>query len=124
MIFSLWDDVEVNMLWLDSAYPLDRPVTDPGIKWGDCPGGETSTPTYLREKYPNGGVVFKNAAVGEIGSTYVLPQSPLLKAKGASPITTRIVFQRHMRMNSYLAILCGYLMVRSRAALRYGVTVL
>ena len=73
MIFSLWDDVEVNMLWLDSAYPLDRPTTDPGIKRGDCPGGTTSTPTYLRETYPNGGVVFKNAAVGEIGSTYVPP---------------------------------------------------
>jgi len=61
------------MLWLDSAYPLDKPTTDPGIKRGDCPGGETSTPTYLREKYPNGGVVFKNAAVGEIGSTFVQP---------------------------------------------------
>jgi cellulose 1,4-beta-cellobiosidase len=73
MIFSLWDDVEVNMLWLDSAYPLDKSTTDPGIKRGDCPGGETSTPTYLRGKYPNGGVVFKNAAVGEIGSTYVSP---------------------------------------------------
>ena len=32
-------------------------------------GGEESTPTYLRQKYPNGGVIFKNAAVGEIGST-------------------------------------------------------
>merc|ERR1719203_1245788 len=34
MIFSLWDDVEVNMLWLDSSYPLDRPTTEPGIKRG------------------------------------------------------------------------------------------
>merc|ERR1711902_403875 len=69
MIFSLWDDVEVNMLWLDSAYPLTKPETDPGVKRGDCPGGETSTPTYLRDTYPNGYVTFKNAAVGEIGST-------------------------------------------------------
>jgi len=69
MIFSLWDDVEVNMLWLDSAYPLNKPETDPGIKRGDCPGGIESTPTYLRQTYPNGYVTFKNAAVGEIGST-------------------------------------------------------
>merc|ERR1712174_117530 len=80
MIFSLWDDVEVNMLWLDSAYPLDKPETDPGIKRGDCPGGETSTPTYLRQTYPNGGVVFKNAAVGEIGSAYDSP-APLPTAQ-------------------------------------------
>ena len=69
MIFSLWDDVAVNMLWLDSAYPLDKPVTDPGIKRGDCPGGTESTPTYLRDTYPDSYVIFKNAAVGEIGST-------------------------------------------------------
>jgi len=73
MIFSLWDDVEVNMLWLDSAYPLDKPETDPGIKRGDCPGGVESTPTYLRKTYPNGYVTFKNAAVGEIGSTLLQP---------------------------------------------------
>jgi len=73
MIFSLWDDVEVNMLWLDSAYPLNKPETDPGIKRGDCPGGEESTPTYLRKTYPNGYVTFKNAAVGEIGSTLLQP---------------------------------------------------
>jgi len=83
MIFSLWDDVEVNMLWLDAAYPLDKPESDPGIKRGDCPGGDTSTPTYLRDTYPNGGVVFKNAAVGEIGSTYDLPPtSPPVFAEG------------------------------------------
>merc|ERR1712207_39180 len=69
MIFSLWDDVEVNMLWLDSAYPLNKPDTDPGIKRGDCPGGIESTPTHLRENFSNGYVTFKNAAVGEIGST-------------------------------------------------------
>jgi len=81
MIFSLWDDVEVNMLWLDSAFPLDKPETDPGVKRGDCPGGVESTPTYLRENFPNGYVTFKNAAVGEIGSTTSVTQAP-------SPVTT------------------------------------
>eukprot|EP00547_Thalassionema_nitzschioides_P009098 CAMPEP_0194226570 /NCGR_PEP_ID=MMETSP0156-20130528/42127_1 /TAXON_ID=33649 /ORGANISM="Thalassionema nitzschioides, Strain L26-B" /LENGTH=734 /DNA_ID=CAMNT_0038958965 /DNA_START=240 /DNA_END=2441 /DNA_ORIENTATION=+ len=87
MIFSLWDDVEVNMLWLDAAYPLDRPETDPGIKRGDCPGGDSSTPTYLRETYPNGGVVFKNAAVGEIGSTYE-PPAPTPPTPVPAPTST------------------------------------
>merc|ERR1719192_1699160 len=65
---SLWDDVEVNMLWLDSAYPLDKPITDPGVKRGDCPGGESSTPSYVRKTYPKGYVRFQNAYVGPIGS--------------------------------------------------------
>ena len=69
MIFSLGDDVDANMLWLDSSYPLDKSFTDPGIKRGECPGGETSTPTWLRQNHPDAHVVFKNAAFGEIGST-------------------------------------------------------
>merc|ERR1712183_562230 len=123
MIFSLWDDVEVNMLWLDSAFPLDKPETDPGIKRGDCPGGVQSTPTYLRENFPNGYVTFQNAAVGEIGSTVTLPPTPsptkspsLLKA--VSRITTRIVF--HMDMKIILATLCGYQMVLKITVWLYG----
>merc|ERR1712226_477907 len=73
--FSLWDDVEVNMLWLDSVYPLDKPASDPGVKRGTCPGGTSSTPTYVRDNYPNGGVIFTNAAIGEIGSTFDMPSS-------------------------------------------------
>merc|ERR1712085_55237 len=77
-VLSLWDDVEVNMLWLDSAYPLDKDPTDPGVLRGECPGGETSTPTYVREKHPDGYVIFRSAAIGEIGST-------LQKAPTTSP---------------------------------------
>ena len=84
MIFSLWDDVEVNMLWLDSSFPLDKPDTDPGIKRGDCPGGVESTPTYLRENFANGYVTFKNAAVGEIGST-LLPPNPNMPTPAPAP---------------------------------------
>merc|ERR1719384_1869646 len=68
MAISLWDDVAVNMLWLDSAYPLNKPATDPGVQRGDCPGGVESTPNYLRQTYPNGWVSFQNAFVGPIGS--------------------------------------------------------
>jgi len=77
MIFSLWDDVEVNMNWLDSIFPLDKPASDPGVKRGECPGGESSTPTYVRDNFPNGYVSFKNAAIGEIGSVHgIFPPTP------------------------------------------------
>merc|ERR1711963_52168 len=62
---------EVNMLWLDSAYPLDKPTTAPGVRRGMCPGGESSTPTYVRKTYPDGYVKFANAAIGEINSTLI-----------------------------------------------------
>jgi len=90
MIFSLWDDVEVNMLWLDSAFPLDKPETDPGVRRGDCIGGESSTPTYLRENYPNGYVSFTNAAIGEIGST--VPGITATKAPTKAPTKSPTAF--------------------------------
>merc|ERR1712125_302432 len=76
LAISLWDDVEVNMLWLDSAFPLDKPATDPGVQRGDCQGGEESTPTYLRQNYPDGWVSFQNAFVGPIGSFLSQPPTP------------------------------------------------
>merc|ERR1712190_591003 len=82
MAISLWDDVEVNMLWLDSAFPLNKPATDPGVQRGDCPGGEESTPTYLRQNYPDGWVSFQNAFVGPIGSFLSQPPTP---SPGGSP---------------------------------------
>merc|ERR1712111_261299 len=70
------------------AYPLDKPETDPGIKRGDCPGGVESTPTYLRKTYPNGYVTFKNAAVGEIGSTLLQPDPNAPTPVPAAPTPT------------------------------------
>ena len=31
LVMSLWDDHSVNMLWLDSDYPLDEDPSQPGI---------------------------------------------------------------------------------------------
>merc|ERR1719438_690482 len=54
MALSLWDDVDVNMLWLDSCYPLQdapapAPTTTPsnpcaGV-WDQCGGQDWSGPT-------------------------------------------------------------------------------
>jgi len=61
---------------LDSVYPLDKPEDAPGVKRGDCPGGEESTPTYVRENFPNAWVSFQNAFVGPIGSFLNRPTPP------------------------------------------------
>jgi cellulose 1,4-beta-cellobiosidase len=72
MVMSVWDDPAVNMNWLDSAFPLDVPASNPGVERGACPGGVSSTPEYLRSKHGNARVSFSNAAVGEIGSTFAV----------------------------------------------------
>ena len=87
MVISLWDDVEVNMLWLDSAFPLNKDPSEPGVLRGECPGGEFSTPTYLRETHPNGYVIFESAAIGEIGST-VPGVGPITSAPTSPPFNS------------------------------------
>jgi len=69
LVLSLWDDIEANMLWLDSKYPVNASASTPGVERGPCAGGAASTPEYLRRTYPHASVKFWNAAVGEIGST-------------------------------------------------------
>lgn len=64
------------MLWLDSAFPLDKPTSAPGVRRGSCPGGDSSSPTHLRSTYPDGYVIFANAAIGEIGSTLIGSTGP------------------------------------------------
>jgi len=68
LVLSLWDDSQVNMLWLDSQYPVED-VGKPGTKRGPCPGGTDSTPEHLRKSEPNAHVTFSGIKVGPIGST-------------------------------------------------------
>jgi len=69
LALSLWDDSAVNMLWLDSAYPTNEPKTKPGVVRGPCPGGQQSTPTYIRANYPDSVVKFSYIKSGTINST-------------------------------------------------------
>jgi len=70
LVLSLWDDTDVSMLWLDSAYPTDQPPRKPGVLRGPCPGGELSEPAYLRETYPDSSVEFSMIKVGTLNSTF------------------------------------------------------
>lgn len=42
LVMSLWDDYDVDMLWLDSSYPVDESVDKPGVARGTC----GSTPVF------------------------------------------------------------------------------
>eukprot|EP00405_Crypthecodinium_cohnii_P010716 CAMPEP_0206443236 /NCGR_PEP_ID=MMETSP0324_2-20121206/14257_1 /ASSEMBLY_ACC=CAM_ASM_000836 /TAXON_ID=2866 /ORGANISM="Crypthecodinium cohnii, Strain Seligo" /LENGTH=472 /DNA_ID=CAMNT_0053911151 /DNA_START=61 /DNA_END=1479 /DNA_ORIENTATION=- len=70
LVISLWDDTQVNMLWLDSTYPTNVPSSTPGVSRGPCAGGESSKPAFLRSTFPDSSVRFSGIKYGPIGSTY------------------------------------------------------
>jgi len=69
LVMSLWDDHYARMLWLDSAYPLDQPVTKPGVLRGPCPTS-SGVPTDVESKQANAYVKYTDVKVGAIGSTF------------------------------------------------------
>jgi len=69
LVMSLWDDHYAHMLWLDSAYPLDQPVTKPGVLRGPCPTS-SGDPKDVESKQANAYVKYTDVKVGAIGSTF------------------------------------------------------
>ena len=61
LVMSLWDDHAVNMLWLDSSYPPDKP--------GTCPTS-SGKPDDVERQHPDAFVTYSNIKYGELGSTY------------------------------------------------------
>lgn len=69
LVMSLWDDYAVNMLWLDSDYPVNASVTKPGIARGPC-STSSGVPADVESKYPNSSVKFSNIKWGALNSTF------------------------------------------------------
>jgi cellulose 1,4-beta-cellobiosidase len=68
-VMSLWDDHSVDMLWLDSVFPVGSDPNVPGNKRGPCPP-DSGIPSDVETAYPNAQVVFSNVKYGDIDSTY------------------------------------------------------
>merc|ERR1712232_1098739 len=66
LVMSLWDDHKVNMLWLDSTYPVGG--TAPGDARGSC-SADSGKPDDVEKNSPDASVTFSNVRFGEIGST-------------------------------------------------------
>ena len=69
LVMSLWDDHDVNMLWLDSNYPPDKPASDPGVARGTCPT-TSGKPADVESQHPDASVTYSNIKYGALGSTY------------------------------------------------------
>jgi cellulose 1,4-beta-cellobiosidase len=69
LVLSLWDDHQVNMLWLDSIYPTDQPASQPGVKRGPC-ATSSGAPDDVESQHPDASVTFSDIRFGPIDSTY------------------------------------------------------
>merc|ERR1712184_197903 len=65
LVMSLWDDHKVNMLWLDSTYPVGG--TSPGDARGSC-STDSGKPDDVESSAADASVTFSNVRFGEIGS--------------------------------------------------------
>ncbi len=69
LVMSIWDDTSVNMLWLDSDFPLSEDRNKPGVQRGPC-SRDSGKPQDIEHKYGSAAVKYMNVKVGPIGSTY------------------------------------------------------
>merc|ERR1712137_871281 len=65
---SLWDDIAVNMNWLDSIGDTSLPEDAPGNRRGPC-GVDDGKPLTLRTEHPDAHYSFESLKFGDIGST-------------------------------------------------------
>jgi len=68
LVLSLWDDHDVNMLWLDSDYPTNEDPSKPGVARGTC-SKDSGKPSDIENSHADASVTFSNIKFGEIGST-------------------------------------------------------
>jgi cellulose 1,4-beta-cellobiosidase len=71
LVMSLWSDVTVRMLWLDSTYPPEK-AGQPGSERGEC-STDSGAPADLLKNSPDAQVTFSNIKFGPIGSTFAQP---------------------------------------------------
>lgn len=68
LVMSLWDDHDVNMLWLDSQYPTDKPASTPGVMRGSC-SVDSGKPSDVEKNNADAHVTYGSIMYGTIGST-------------------------------------------------------
>merc|ERR1712026_168104 len=68
LALSLWDDHDVNMLWLDSNYPLDQSASTPGVARGTC-ATTSGVPADVESQHGDTYVRYFNIKYGELNST-------------------------------------------------------
>ncbi|TGO09119.1 hypothetical protein BTUL_0178g00050 [Botrytis tulipae] len=88
LVLSIWDDYNVNMLWLDSDYPTDKDASTPGVSRGSC-ATTSGVPATVEASSGSAYVTFSSIKYGPIGSTFKAPadsSSPIASSSIASSV--------------------------------------
>merc|ERR1711865_741423 len=84
---SIWDDIAVNMNWLDSIGDSSVAADTPGNRRGPC-GVDDGIPKTLRAEHPEATYKFANLKVGDIGTTQQTPSPTPAPVPVPSPVPT------------------------------------
>jgi len=93
LVMSLWDDHDVNMLWLDSDFPVDANPSDPGVGRGSC-SRDSGKPSDMESNHGDATVKYFNIKIGPLGSTFPgdaptnAPAPPTTTTDGPNPTQT------------------------------------
>jgi len=93
LVMSLWDDHDVNMLWLDSDFPVDASPSDPGVSRGSC-SRDSGKPSDMESNHGDATVKYFNIKIGPLGSTFPgdaptnQPAPPTTTTNGPNPTQT------------------------------------
>lgn len=89
LVMSLWDDYDVNMLWLDSTYPTNATGT-PGAARGTC-ATTSGDPKTVESQSGSAYVIYSDIRVGPINSTFTGSTTP----SGGTTTTTGTTTTSH-----------------------------
>ena len=93
LVMSLWDDHDVNMLWLDSDFPVGASPSDPGVSRGSC-SRDSGKPSDMESNHGDATVKYFNIKIGPLGSTFPgdaptnQPAPPTTTTNGPNPTQT------------------------------------
>jgi len=69
LVMSVWDDHDVNMLWLDAPYPPTKDASAPGVARGTC-APDSGAPATVETASASASVTYSNIKWGPINSTF------------------------------------------------------
>ncbi|KAI9647827.1 Exoglucanase 1 [Ciborinia camelliae] len=90
LVLSVWDDYNVNMLWLDSNYPTTKDASSPGVSRGSC-ASTSGVPATVEAASGSAYVTFSSIKYGPIGSTFKAPSnnsSPVVSSSSIAAISS------------------------------------